>query len=218
LGIDTPEKRIPLPNDPDSFVSLDDQQWDKGHTGWVNACTYSPNGARVVSASQDRTLRLWDAETGQAVHTLEGHTGKVHACAYSPDGARVVSASGDRTLKLWDAETGECIATLALPGSAPSAAHHPVRASVACGDAGGSVHLVDLVGITLGFLVVTAVYLGDGLAVRCPVCFELYPLQEAWLGRVVKCPGRACNARLRVNPFVAGRRVPGRARSNIVRD
>ena len=60
----------------------------------------------------DKTLKLWDAETGQELRTLEGHTGEVSACAFSPDGARVVSASEDKTLKLWDAETGRELRTL----------------------------------------------------------------------------------------------------------
>ena len=83
----------------------------EGHTREVNACAYSPNGARVVSAS-DWALKLWDAGTGQEIRTLYLHTGKVNACAFSPDDARVVSASDDRTLKLWDAETGETLCTL----------------------------------------------------------------------------------------------------------
>jgi WD40 repeat protein len=165
----------------------------------------------VVSAAGeilggDSTLKLWDAETGREIGTLAGHEGGVETCAYSPDGARVLSAGGRRvhTLKLWDAETGECIATLPLLGEPGVPACHPHRGGVACGDSGGSVYLVELVGITLGPLVVTAVDLGDGPAVRCPACLERHPLKEAWLGRELNCPGNACNARLRVNPFIAG--------------
>ena len=79
---------------------------------------------------------------------------------------------------------------------------------IACGDEGGSVYLVDLVGISLGPIVVTAVDLGDGPTVRCPVCFEGHPLEEIWLGRELDCPGSACGARLRVNAFIAGQRAP----------
>jgi WD40 repeat protein len=179
----------------------------EGHTGAVDGCAFSPDGSRVVSASWDETLKLWDAETGEEIRTLKGHTLGVDGCAFSPDGSRVVSASGDGTLKLWDAETGDCVATLPLLGSARSVAHHPHRASVACGDAGGAVYLVDLVGITLGPLIVTAVDLGDGPSVCCPVCLERHPFPETWLGRELYCPGVACHARLRVNSFVA-RRAP----------
>ena len=69
----------------------------EGHTGVVNACAYSPDGARVVSASSDGTLKLWDAETGQEICTFDGHSSWVYACAFSPDGRRVL---GQRR---WDA-------------------------------------------------------------------------------------------------------------------
>jgi len=171
-------------------------------------CDYSPDGARVVSGGWDGVLKVWNPETGEELRSLKGHTDDITACAFSPDGARVVSVSEDRTLRLWDVATGECMATLPLLYEARRLAQSPVRASVAC-DQGGSVLLVDFVGVALGPLVVTAVDLGNGPAVRCPVCFETHPLQEAWLGQELDCPGRACHARLRVNPFIAGQRVSG---------
>ena len=108
----------------------------------------------------------------------------------------------DRTLILWDADTGECITTLILLSEAKAVAHHPCRSRVACGSVNGLVYLGDLVGITLGPLVVTAMGLDNSLAIRCPVCRERHPLQEAWLGREMSCPRKACTARWRVNPFV----------------
>jgi len=69
-------------------------------------------GRRVVSASQDRTLKVWDLESGRALVTLEGHAGGVTACAVTPDGRRVVSASYDQTLKVWDLESGRALVTL----------------------------------------------------------------------------------------------------------
>ncbi len=83
-----------------------------GHSNLVKACAYSPDGRRIISGSQDATLKVWDAETGAELATLTGHKGSVNACAYSPDGRRIVSGSLDKTLKLWDAETGEELATL----------------------------------------------------------------------------------------------------------
>jgi WD40 repeat protein len=83
-----------------------------GHSGTVTACVVTPDGRRVVSASEDRTLKVWDLEIGRVLATLEGHTNLVTACAVTPDGRRVVSASEDQTLKVWDLETGRVLATV----------------------------------------------------------------------------------------------------------
>lgn len=83
-----------------------------GHDGSVNACAFSPDGTRVVSASSDATLKLWEVRSGADCATLRGHTGSVNACAFSPDGTRIVSASSDTTLKVWDTHTGMELATL----------------------------------------------------------------------------------------------------------
>ena len=78
----------------------------QGHTDWVNSCAVSPDGAWIVSASNDKTLKVWDAQSGTECLTLKGHTHWVHSCAVSPDGTWIVSASSDNTLKVWDAHTG----------------------------------------------------------------------------------------------------------------
>ena len=71
-----------------------------------------PDGRRVVSGSNDKTLKVWDVATGKCVATLEGHSSDVYCVAVFPDGRRVVSGSDDKTLKVWDLATGECVATL----------------------------------------------------------------------------------------------------------
>jgi WD40 repeat protein len=81
----------------------------QGHTDRVYAVAVTPDGRRAVSASGDRTLRLWDLESGQRIRTLEGHTGSVNAVAVTLDGWRAVSASSDRTLRLWDLESGQTL-------------------------------------------------------------------------------------------------------------
>ena len=62
----------------------------------------APDGRRAVSASWDKTLKVWDLATGAVLRTLEGHTSSVNAVAVTPDDQRAVSASWDKTLKVWD--------------------------------------------------------------------------------------------------------------------
>ncbi|QRV86923.1 microtubule organizer protein 1 [Ceratobasidium sp. AG-Ba] len=79
-----------------------------GHTGPVWSVGYSPDGAYIVSGSDDKTVRIWDARTGQPVgEPLHGHTGSVWSVGYSPDGAYIVSGSDDNTVRIWDARTGQ---------------------------------------------------------------------------------------------------------------
>jgi WD40 repeat protein len=73
----------------------------------------TPDGRRAVSGSCDKTLKVWDLETGDEVLVLAGHSDWVYAVVVTPDGRRVVSASGDETLKVWDLETGDEVRTLA---------------------------------------------------------------------------------------------------------
>ena len=78
------------------------------HPSGVNACAYSPDGSRLLSASNDGKLREWDLarpEPQPEPQCFDGHSGGVTACAYSPDGSRVLSGSNDSTLREWDRAT-----------------------------------------------------------------------------------------------------------------
>ncbi len=82
----------------------------EGHEDDVNAVAFSPDGRRIVSGSRDGTLRLWDAETGEAIgHPMEGHNDAVETVAFSRDGQRIVSGSHDKTLRLWVVDSGRQI-------------------------------------------------------------------------------------------------------------
>ena len=67
----------------------------KGHDGGVTSAAFSPDGKRVVTASDGQTARVWDPETGTQIALLKGHDGGVTSAAFSPDGKRVVTASED---------------------------------------------------------------------------------------------------------------------------
>src|SRR5919199_1843200 len=83
-----------------------------GHNLSVQAVAIAADGKRTISASYDKTLKIWDTDTGRELRTLTGHTGPVRGVAIAPDGLTAISASDDNTLKIWDIETGSELQTL----------------------------------------------------------------------------------------------------------
>jgi WD40 repeat protein len=79
---------------------------DTAHRLPVAEMAFSPDGTQIASASQDRTIRLWDVQTGNPLATLTGHSGRVLTVAFSSDGTRLVSGDSDNAVILWDAATG----------------------------------------------------------------------------------------------------------------
>ncbi len=81
----------------------------EGHTRPVDGVAVTPDGRYVISGSSDRTVKIWDIESGQLLRSLRGHTAPVRAVAVTPDGRYVISSSSDRTVKIWSLETGQLL-------------------------------------------------------------------------------------------------------------
>lgn len=77
-----------------------------GHRSAISAVSVSSNGNKVASGSLDGFIKLWDADSGREIKTLEGHQGSVQGLAFSPDGKQIASIGRDRTLRLWNSSTG----------------------------------------------------------------------------------------------------------------
>ena len=80
------------------------------HNGEVESVSFSGDGKLIVSGSDDKTVRVWNAVSGKCVlGPLQGHTGVVRSVSFSGDGKLIVSGSGDGTVRVWNAVSGECV-------------------------------------------------------------------------------------------------------------
>ncbi len=110
-----------------------------GDTGSATGVAFvPPDGQRIVSASLDGDLRLWDRETGKKIVGRKAHDHFINDIAVSPDGRRLVSGSEDETAKLWGLEVGiDLLATRAGPGGVLAVAFSPAGDRIAVADPDG---------------------------------------------------------------------------------
>ncbi|MCL2710429.1 MAG: serine/threonine protein kinase [Planctomycetaceae bacterium] len=83
----------------------------RGHADAIDRLSFSPDGTKIVTTSFDSTARIWDAESGTLLQTLE-HSDRVYSANFSPDGTRIVTSGRDPTIRIWDAESGEELQSL----------------------------------------------------------------------------------------------------------
>ncbi|MDJ0516337.1 MAG: WD40 repeat domain-containing protein, partial [Trichodesmium sp. MO_231.B1] len=93
----------------DSVRTLRERNRLHGHQSWVKSVAFNHDGTKIVSGSDDNTVRVWDANTGKEIVKILQHQGKVWSVAFNYDGTKIISGSDDKTVRVWDANTGEQI-------------------------------------------------------------------------------------------------------------
>ena len=84
----------------------------QGHQRWVRCVCYSTDGTKLLSGSDDATIKVWDVTTGKRLRTLRGHQYSILVLDYHPTEEKAISCSTDSTIKEWDLTTGNCLQTL----------------------------------------------------------------------------------------------------------
>ena len=123
----------------------EEQALFSGIMGGANAVSYSPGGLMLAAAHWDRTVRLWDTNTGnrRPLSTFTGHTDEIHTVAFSPDGSMLASGSADNTIRVWNVQTEELMAILPYRDAINTIDFSPDSHMLAGGSADGSIQVWD---------------------------------------------------------------------------
>lgn len=80
---------------------------NKGHSDDVPAIDISPDGTKLVSGSNDESVKLWDLASGRELKTLEGPVGQIHCVAFSPDGKWIAAGDDNTNISIWNVKSGK---------------------------------------------------------------------------------------------------------------
>jgi WD40 repeat protein len=157
----TVDGRLAVSASADGIVKIWDVQARKeiakltGHSGEVDLAI-SDESRRIVSGSlftastptlPDRSVKVWDLDSGRLLHTMEGHTAAVSAVAMMPGGARAVSTAQDHTLRVWDLETGAMLTAFTAENALMACAVTPDGLTIVAGEVTGAVHILRVEGM-----------------------------------------------------------------------
>jgi WD40 repeat protein len=116
----------------------------EGHDEMVRCVAVSPDGKQLLSGGHDRTIRLWELETGKQLGLFEGHTGEVRSVAFAPDGKTFLSTGQDGMLRHWEIQSGKELHNQSFGAPAPTVTYSPDGKTALVGLDGGSLHLWDV--------------------------------------------------------------------------
>ena len=112
----------------------------------MRSLTFSPDGILLVSGSEDKTIKLWDIQTGGVVRTFQGHTDRVRSVSISANCTIIASGSNDKTIRLWDTQTGVCYCIIQQEDIVASVHFFPLDPQYLTSVSGGKVSQWDIDG------------------------------------------------------------------------
>ena len=132
-----------------------------GHTNVISDLAFSPDGARLATASFDLTAKVWDVSNGELFLTLSGHTNGLRGVAFSPEGSILVTGGQDGIAKVWDATSGQELITLSgQPGAVNAVAISPDGSRAATAGRDGTAKVWDISSAGRGELLTAAGFTG----------------------------------------------------------
>lgn len=116
----------------------------KGHSDWfggIDSIAFTPDSKLIASGSKDKTIKIWQVDTGKELMTLKGHSDHITSIAISSENKLLASASKDKTLKLWTLTTGKLISNINLEETIQTVAFNPNSQILATGCSNGNIRL-----------------------------------------------------------------------------